>query len=65
MIFLVVHILNLFYNFLYNAACAFAVQSKSIEWMKIIDTLINEYGIDCHKNIHRQIGCTYNDYKCN
>jgi hypothetical protein len=34
-----------------NAGCAFAVESKSIEWMKIIDTLINEYGIDCHKNI--------------
>jgi len=34
-----------------NAGCAFAVESNSIEWMKIIDGLINEYGIDCHKNI--------------
>lgn len=34
-----------------NAGCAFFVEQHDIEWMKIIDTLTNEYGIDCHKKI--------------
>lgn len=34
-----------------NAGCAFFVDQTENEWMRIIDTLINEYGIDCHKSI--------------
>jgi hypothetical protein len=34
-----------------NAGCAFQACANEIEWMRIIDDLINEYGIDCHKNI--------------
>jgi len=34
-----------------NAACAFAAQANDIAWMEIIDSLINEYNIDCHKEI--------------
>lgn len=34
-----------------NAGCAFNCENNSISWMKIIDELINEYNINCHKYI--------------